>query len=75
MEQGFLEAPEQITDHLDIETRYPLLDPLVIQQFLDLTPELKDQRYKACTSHRLDQLKFPYHDRKIGFSRFEAPGY
>lgn len=71
----FLEGSERVTGHFGVETRYPFLDPLVIQQFLNLTPELKGRRYKACISHRLDQLKFPHHDRKIGFNGFEAPDY
>jgi len=70
----FLEASERITGHFGIETRYPFLDPLVVQQFLNLRPELKGRRYKACISYRLDQLEYPYHDRKIGFGGFDIHG-
>jgi asparagine synthetase B (glutamine-hydrolysing) len=68
----FLEASERVIGHFGIETRYPFLDPQVIQSFLYLTPKAKGRAYKACISHRLEELKFPYHDRKIGFHGFQS---
>ncbi len=67
----FLEASERIVGHYGIETRYPFLDHGVIQAFLNLTPNAKKKRYKACIAHRLEQRNYPYHDRKLGFSGFD----
>jgi len=67
----FLECNERIYGHYGIETRYPFLDHAVVQAFLNLTPDMKRKRYKGCIAHRMDQLNYPYHDRKLGFAGFE----
>ena len=67
----FLESNERIVGHYGIETRYPFLDYGVVQAFLNLTPDMKRDRYKGCIAHRMDQLGYPYHDRKLGFAGFE----
>ena len=66
----YLEASERIIGHFGIETRYPFLDPMVVQQFLNLTPDFKGMRYKGCIAHRLDHFDYPYHERKMGFAGY-----
>ena len=34
------------SEHHGIEARYPFLDPMVVQEFLWLAPELKNSEYK-----------------------------
>lgn len=42
-----------------IESRYPFLDPLVVQEYLWLTPELKNQEYKKPIAEFLRRYEFP----------------
>lgn len=67
----FIGSGERIAGLFGIETRYPFLDFNVVQQFLNLHPQLKGQYYKAPLTNRLRQLKFPYHERKFGFAGYK----
>jgi hypothetical protein len=50
-----------------IETRYPFLDKDVVQEFLWLTPELKNKTYKAPIYEYLKRNNFPFAEgKKIG---------
>ena len=51
-----------------IEGRYPFLDRQLIQAFLQLTPALKNQRYKHCIASFLEAHDYPYEANvKTGF--------
>jgi len=51
-----------------IEARYPFLDVDLVQEFLHLTPELKNIRYKAPLHEYFARNKYPYDDGiKKGF--------
>ena len=63
----FLGGGERIAGLFGIETRYPYLDLEVVQEFLNLHPELKARVYKAPITNRLIELGFPYHLKKYGF--------
>lgn len=64
---SYLTKEEYIAGSLGIETRYPLLDRDVIQQFLNLTCELKNKFYKAPLTNYLTTYNFPLFIGKAGF--------
>ena len=63
----FLGGTERIAGLFGIESRYPLLDFDVVQEFINLDPNLKSKLYKSCITNRLIELNFPYHLKKQGF--------
>lgn len=64
----FLSKEEIIGGLYGIECRYPFLDKYVVQEFLNLTPELKNRSYKGCIEYLLQKYKYPYEkDKKRGF--------
>jgi len=65
----YLNKEECVGGSFGIETRYPFLDKLLVQEFLWLRPELKNRSYKAPVEWYLDENKFPYEKgKKIGFA-------
>lgn len=64
----FLGATDLLASHFSIEGRFPLLDKRTVQEFLNLSPDLKSRYYKAPMTNRMNELGFPQHDRKYGFS-------
>ena len=67
-QRDFLSKEEIIGGLYGIECRYPFLDKYVVQEFLNLTPELKNQEYKGCIEYLLKKFKYPYEkDKKRGF--------
>lgn len=64
---SYLAKEEAIAGSLGIETRYPLLDKNVVQQFLNLTASLKNSMYKAPITHFMQKYNFPYNNHKKGF--------
>jgi asparagine synthetase B (glutamine-hydrolysing) len=65
----YLTKDEYIIGCLGIETRYPFLDKMFVQEFLWLKPELKNAQYKAPLAEYLQQYNFPYSkNEKRGFS-------
>jgi asparagine synthetase B (glutamine-hydrolysing) len=65
---SYLQKEECIAGSLGIETRYPLLDKVVVQQFLNLTSKLKNSMYKAPLTNFMTANKFPYLNGKLGFN-------
>ena len=69
-QREFLYKDEVVGGAYGIECRYPFLDTRLVQEFLWLTPELKNRAYKAPLYHYLTQRKFPYAEglsSKVGF--------
>lgn len=64
---SYLSKEEAIAGSLSIETRYPLLDKNVVQQFLNLTANLKNSCYKAPLTNFMQRANFPYNNHKKGF--------
>ena len=65
----YLNKEEYIAGHFGIETRYPFLDKYLVQEFLWLTPELKNSKYKSCLAYYLSHNNFPYEaNEKRGFN-------
>lgn len=64
---SYLGKEEYVAGSHSIETRYPFLDKAVVQEFLWLTPELKNKYYKAPIHAYLVRNNFPnLFNRKIG---------
>lgn len=53
-----------------LETRYPFLDVALVQEYLNLKPELKNKFYKSPITNYLMKYKYPFinDDTKVGFS-------
>jgi asparagine synthetase B (glutamine-hydrolysing) len=64
---NYLGKEEYVAGSHSVETRYPFLDEAVVQEFLWLTPELKNKHYKAPIYEYLKRFDFPVaKDIKIG---------
>ena len=56
-----------------IEGRYPFLDLNVIQEFLNLKSELKNEKYKSCVSEFLERENYPFEkNSKEGFNPMKS---
>lgn len=66
---SYLGKEEYVAGSHSIETRYPFLDKQVVQEFLWLTPKLKNKYYKAPIHEYLIRNNFPnLFNKKIGLS-------
>ena len=64
----YLNKEEYVAGHFGIETRYPFLDKNLVQEFLWLTADLKNSKYKSCLDEYLKINNFPYQPaEKRGF--------
>ena len=64
----YLNKEEYVAGHFGIETRYPFLDKALVQEFLWLTSDLKNSKYKSCLDEYLKVNNFPYQpSEKRGF--------
>ena len=64
----YLMKEEMVGGAHGVETRYPFLDKSVVQEFLWLSPKLKNRAYKAPIKAYLDKYDYPYkEDEKVGF--------
>ncbi|MBS0519570.1 MAG: asparagine synthetase B [Proteobacteria bacterium] len=67
-QRAYLTKEEHVAGAYGIETRYPFLDREVVQEFLWLTPELKNRRYKAPLYEYLTRNGYPFDaGKKMGF--------
>lgn len=57
---SYLGKEEYVAGSHSIETRYPFLDKDVVQEFLWLTPALKNKHYKAPIHEYLKRNNFPF---------------
>ena len=65
---SYLMKEECIAGSLGIETRYPFLDRKVVQEYLNLSPDLKNQAYKSPLKNYLFKNSYPFSEEKIGFN-------
>ncbi len=66
---SYLGKEEYVAGSHSIETRYPFLDKDVVQEFLWLTPDLKNRNYKAPIYEYLTRNNFPFSEnKKIGLN-------
>jgi len=64
----YLNKEEYVAGHFGIETRYPFLDKALIQEFIWLTADLKNSKYKSCLAEYLKINNFPFQaGEKRGF--------
>ena len=69
MQMEYLMELEEIADLYGIEVRYPFLDIDLVQEFLWLTPELKNKHYKAPLREYLVKNEVPFNEGiKKGFN-------
>lgn len=65
----YLNKEEYVAGHFGIETRYPFLDNDLVQEFLWLSPQLKNSKYKSCLDEYLTINNFPFEsNEKRGFN-------
>lgn len=64
----YLNKEEYVAGHFGIETRYPFLDNHLVQEFIWLSPKLKNSKYKSCLDEYLTVKNFPFQpSEKRGF--------
>ena len=64
----YLNKEEYVAGSYGIETRYPFLDVKLVQEFLWLSAELKNKKYKAPLDEYLSANQFPFQKgMKTGF--------
>ncbi len=67
-QRDYLAKEENVSGSYGIEGRYPFLDKYLVQEFLSLSPELKNKDYKYPLAAYLEKYKYPFEkDFKIGF--------
>lgn len=64
----YLNAQECVAGGLGIEARYPFLDKDLVQEFINLSPKLKNSAYKSCIDNYLNENNYPFEQNvKRGF--------
>jgi asparagine synthetase B (glutamine-hydrolysing) len=67
-QRSYLTKEEYVAGSYGIEARYPFLDKAVVQEFLWLKPELKNNTYKSVLDNLMTSKQFPFaRGSKIGF--------
>jgi asparagine synthetase B (glutamine-hydrolysing) len=65
---SYLMKEEHVAGSYGIEARYPFLDKRVVQEFISLDVNLKNNKYKSAIREYLETTFFPYReDEKRGF--------
>ena len=69
-QMSYLSKEESIGGSFGLETRYPFLDTSLVQEYLNLTPELKNSFYKAPITNFLEINNYSYRpgSNKSGFN-------
>jgi hypothetical protein len=68
LNESFIAKEEYTASLFGIETRYPFLDKMVVQEFLWLKKKLKNEYYKAPLYNYLNENNYPFDfNQKIGF--------
>ena len=67
-QSSYLIKEECIAGSLGIETRYPFLDKKVVQEFLNLSSDLKNLNYKSPLDYYFTVNNYPFaKNEKKGF--------
>lgn len=65
---AYLAKEEMVAGSFGMEARYPFLDVALVQRFLSLRADIKNDVYKSVIRHYLDRRNFPvFENRKVGF--------
>jgi len=68
-QRAYLMKEEYVSGSHGIEGRYPFLDKEVVQEFLWLKPEFKNQFYKSVLHNYMQQHEYPFDEsQKVGFN-------
>ena len=68
-QRAYLMKEEYVSGSHGIEGRYPFLDKMVVQEFLWLTPELKNSTYKSVLHQYMEESGYPFDkQQKVGFN-------
>lgn len=68
-QRAYLRKEEYVSGSHGIEGRYPFLDKRVVQEFLWLKPELKNQNYKSVLHWYMMKEGYPFdQQQKVGFN-------
>ena len=66
--ESYIAKEEYVSGMYGIEARYPFLDKKVVQEFLWLTPELKNMYYKSVLHNYFSKNDYPFAEgQKVGF--------
>jgi asparagine synthetase B (glutamine-hydrolysing) len=67
-QQLYISKEEYVAGSFGIESRYPFLDLDLVQEYLNLSVDLKNKKYKHVIHEYLSTYKFPFEqNKKIGF--------
>jgi len=70
--KNYIKGEEYVGGCFSFETRYPFCDKNLVQEFLNLNSELKNNyngnNYKPALTYYLEKENFPYHCKKQGFN-------
>ena len=66
--RNYLLSDEYVSGSMGFETRYPFLDKYLVQEFLSLSPALKNQLSKYPLIHYLRKHNNPHTTQKLGFN-------
>lgn len=65
----YIAKEEYVAGSFGIETRYPFLDVELVQEYLNLSVDLKNKKYKYVIHEYLTKNNYPFEqNKKIGFS-------
>ena len=67
-QSSYLMKEECVAGSLGMETRYPFLDRELVQEFLWLSADLKNAKYKAPIDFAFQKRQYPYFEGKMGFN-------
>lgn len=68
-QRDYIHKEEHVAGAHGVETRYPFLDPRVVQEYLWLAPEVKNREYKAPLHDAFESWAYPFQKRKkTGFA-------
>jgi asparagine synthetase B (glutamine-hydrolysing) len=69
----YLGKEEVVVGGYGLEARYPFLDRVLVQEFLNLKPALKNSKYKSVLTNYLEENSFPFDPGvKIGFDPMQT---
>ncbi|MCR8538764.1 MAG: hypothetical protein JJ848_000205 [Prochlorococcus marinus CUG1439] len=72
-QRSYLKKDEMVSGIYGMEGRYPFLDLKVIQEFLNLNYDLKNEKYKSCISEFLERENYPFEkNEKEGFNPMKS---
>jgi asparagine synthetase B (glutamine-hydrolysing) len=76
-QRSYLMKEEIVSGAHSVEGRYPFLDKQVVQEFIWLSADLKNENYKSVIYNYLNKEKYPFEEnKKVGFGcGFSGPSH